>query len=192
MKRMLVVILCLVAFMLMPFPVCISAAESNADFSDVDWSTVDWHTIDLIEWMNWLDEAELKTLFQMTQRCDGGFAEGLANALGDHFEKDPISLIMALSNEKEEIQTRVIHLIVYNGDYHRAEFEQLMNGLTLPENASADAMNILVQMVRCAEETWNMDITNPHTGDPISLTVLLLAISGLGTAVLLKRRKLPV
>ncbi len=192
MKRMLVVILCLVAFMLMLFPVCVSATESNTDFSDVDWSTVDWHAIDLIEWMNWLDEAELKTLFQMTQRCDGGFAEGLANVLGDHFEKNPVSLIMALSDEKEELQTRVIHLIVYNGDYHQAEFLQLLSGVTLPENAGADAMNILVQMIQLAEENWGMDIPNPQTGDPVGLAALLMVASGLGTAVLLKRQKLPV
>lgn len=189
-KRILTMTLCLAMFMLIIFPVCVSAAESNTDFSDVDWSTVDWHTIDLVEWLNWLDEAELNTLFQMAQRCDGASAEGLANVLGSHFKKDPVGLIMALSAEKEEIQTRVISLIVYNGDYHHAEFEQFMNGLTLPEDAGAGAVNILVQMVQRAEENWGMDITNPHTGDPVGFAALLMLASGLGGALLWKKRRI--
>ena len=158
------------------------------NWPSVDWSTVDWHTIDFVEWANWLDEADLKALFQMTQRSDGAYTEGLAGELGNRFKKDPVGLILALSAEKEEIQTRVIDLIIY--DCRREEFEQLMSGLTLPEDAGTGAMNILVQMVRRAEETWNTNITNPHTGDSIGFAALLMAVSGLGIAVLLNRRKL--
>ena len=67
-----------------------------------------------------------------------------------------------------------------------------MSKLVLPEDAGEDAMNILVQIVHHAEEARYMDITNPHTGDPIGFTVLLMVASALGIAMLLKRRNLPV
>lgn len=162
------------------------------NWPSVDWSTVDWHTIDMIEWLNWLDEADLKALFQMTQGSDGAFSEGLAGELGNRFKKNPAGLILALSAEKEEIQTRVISLIVYNGDYHRAEFEQLMSSLTLPDTATAGERNVLAKIITRANEKWNMNITNPHTGDSIGFAALLMAVSGLGIAVLVKRRKLLV
>ena len=173
----------------------ISCAEEKwntniINFPSVDWATIDWHTIDFVEWANWLDEADLKSLFQMTQGSDGAFSEGLAGELGNRFKKDPTCLILALSAEKEEIQTRVIHLIVY--DYRREEFEQLMSGLTLPDTATAGERNVLAKIISRANEKWNMNITNPHTGDSIGFAALLMAVSGLGIAVLVKRRKLLV
>ena len=189
MKRIAVLLAFLLVFAMMLLPMGALATESGADFSDVDWSTVDWNTIDLIEWLNWLDEAELKTLFQMSPYCDAGRSEGIASELGRRFRIDPQGVIMALAGEDAEVQTSVIHHIAYNSQYDSAGFVQLMNGLTLPEDAGPVAMNILVQMVNRAEETWGMDITNPHTGDPIGIAALLIAASGLGSALLLKRRK---
>lgn len=189
MNRIAVLLAFLLVFAMMLLPMGALATESGADFSDVDWSTVDWNTIDLIEWLNWLDEAELKTLFQMSPYCDAGRSEGIASELGRRFRADPQGLIMALAAEDETIRNSVIGNIVYNSQYDRAGFVQLMNGLKLPEDAGQVAMNILVQMVSRAEETWGMDITNPHTGDPIGIAVLLMAASGLGGSILCKKRK---
>jgi hypothetical protein len=189
MKRIAVLLAFLLVFAMMLLPMGALATESGADFSDVDWSTVDWNTIDLIEWLNWLDEAELKTLFQMSPYCDAGRSEGIASELGRRFRIDPQGVIMALTAEDAEVQRSVIYHIIYNSQYDRAGFVQLMNSLALPEDAGPVAMNILVQMVNRAEETWGMDITNPHTGDLIGIAALLMAASGLGSALLLKRRK---
>lgn len=189
MKRIAVLLAFLLVFAMMLLPMGALATESGADFSDVDWSTVDWNTIDLIEWLNWLDEAELKTLFQMSPYCDAGRSEGIASELGRRFRIDPQGLIMALTAEDAEVQRSVIYHIIYNSQYDSAGFVQLMNGLKLPEDAGPVAMNILVQMVNRAEKTWGMDITNPHTGDPIGIAALLIAASGFGSALLLKRRK---
>lgn len=189
MKRIAVLLAFLLVFAMTLLPMGALATESGADFSDVDWSTVDWSTIDLIEWLNWLDEAELKTLFQMSPYCDAGRSEGIASELGRRFHIDPQGLIMALTAEDAEVQRSVIYHIIYNSQYDSAGFVQLMNGLKLPEDAGPEAMNILVQMVSRAEETWGLDITNPHTGDPIGIVLLLMAASGLGSALLLKRRK---
>lgn len=189
MKRIAVLLTFLLVFAMMLLPMGALATESGADFSDVDWSTVDWNTIDLIEWLNWLDEAELKTLFQMSPYCDAGRSEGIASELGRRFRIDPQGMILALSAEDAATQTSVIDHIVDNAQYDAKEFEQFMNGLKLPEDAGQVAMNILMQMVSRAEETWGLDITNPHTGDPIGIAALLMAASGLGSALLLKRRK---
>lgn len=189
MKRVIMLVTLLLVFAVLLLPVRSFATESGADFSDVDWSTVDWSTIDLIEWLDWLDEAELKTLFQMSPYCDAGRSEGIASELGRRFRADPQGLIIALAAEDAATQTSVIDHIVDNAQYDAKEFEQLLNGLTLPEDAGQVAMNILVQMVSRAEETWGLDITNPHTGDPIGIAALLMASSGLGSALLLKRRK---
>ena len=189
MKRIAVLLAFLLVFAMMLLPMGALATESGADFSDVDWSTVDWNTIDLIEWLNWLDEAELKTLFQMSPYCDAGRSEGIASELGRRFRIDPQGMILALSAEDAATQTSVIHHIVYNSQYDTAGFVQLMNSLSLPEDAGQVAMNILMQIVSRAEETWGLDITNPHTGDLIGIAALLMAASGLGSALLLKRRK---
>lgn len=189
MKRIAVLLAFLLVFAMTLLPMGALATESGADFSDVDWSTVDWNTIDLIEWLNWLDEAELKTLFQMSPYCDAGRSEGIASELGRRFRADPQGLIMALAAEDETIRNSVIGNIVYNSQYDRAGFVQLLNSLTLSEDAGPEAMSILVQMVGRAEETWGLDITNPHTGDLIGIAALLMAASGLGSALLLKRRR---
>ena len=190
MKRIAVLLAFLLVFAMTLLPMGALATESGADFSDVDWSTVDWNTIDLIEWLNWLDEAELKTLFLMSPYCDAGRSEGIASELGRRFRADPQGLIMALAAEDETIRNSVIGNIVYNSQYDTAGFVQLMNSLALPEDAGPVAMDTLVQMVSRAEETWGMDITNPHTGDPIGIAALLMAASGLGGSILWKKRKI--
>lgn len=190
MKKKFVLLAPLLIISLLLFPVSAYASETGADFSDVDWSTVDWSTIDISEWMKWLDEAELEALFQMSPYCDAGRAEGVASELGDRFRSDPLGMIMALTAENAEVRISVINNIAYNAQYYSEEFRQLLSGLTLPEDAGSDAMNILVRLVNSAEEMWNMDITNPHTGDPMGIAALLMAFSGLGTALLWKKRRI--
>ena len=140
------------------------------------------------EWLR--AEADLDLLFNIRMKSDGYFSEDMSGLLYERFKKDPVGVIAALSLEEETVQTHILRSIVYAGAYYPTEFTQLMNDLTLPEDAGPEAMNILVQMVKRAEETWGLDITNPHTGDPIGLAALLMAFSGLGTALLWKKRRM--
>ncbi len=176
--------------------VSVSAAENEYDWANYDWENFSTTDVSAKEWgsmCKWLPtEADIKLLFDISMKVDGYRSEGMGDILFKRFRIEPVNLIMALSAEEEAVQEHVIGSIVHFGIFERAEFEQLLSGVTLPENAGADAMNILVQMVRRAEENWGMDITNPQTGDPIGLAALLMVASGLGTAVLLKRQKLPV
>ena len=190
-----------VAVILLYGAAVVSAEENEIDWESYDWESYDWENFspaDLKsgEWKSmckWLrSEADLKLVFYVSTKIDGAYAETMGIVLYGRFTSDPVGLIAALSLEEETVQTRVIRSIIYAGAYVPAQFEQLLSSLTLPENASAGAKSILVQMIRCAEEDWGMEITNPQTGDPISLAVLLMAVSGLSGAVLLKRRTLPI
>ena len=190
MKKAIRMILVFVVISLLLPGVFVSAEESDISFDEVDWSNVDWSTIDFFEWLSWLPEAELESLFQMVPKADAARAEGVASELGRRFRADPQAIIVALAEQEESIQEKAIRLISYNCAYKPEEFVELMNGLTLPEDAGSEAMQILVQLVQHSEETWNLDITNPHTGDPIGLAALLMAFSGLGTALLWKKRRI--
>ena len=176
--------------------VSVSAAENEYDWANYDWENFSTTDVSAKEWgsmCKWFPtEADIKLLFDISMKVDGYRSEGMGDVLFKRFRIEPVNLIMALSAEEEAVQEHVIGSIVHFGIFGRAEFAQFLSDLTLPENASADAKNILAQMIQYAEEAWNIDITNPQTGDPIGLAALLMAVSGLGTAVLLKRQKLPV
>ena len=181
----------LMAAILLCGAAAVSAEETQTDWANFDWENYKNADLSDQEWgsaCKWFRaEADLELLFDMAMKVDGYRAEGMSGVLGERFKKDPVGLIKALSLEEDTVQTLVIQSIVF--DAYPAEFEQLLNSLTLPEDAGPAAMNILVQMVQCAEETWGLDITNPHTGDPMGIAALLMVSSGLGGAVLLKRRK---
>lgn len=183
----------LVAVILLCGAAVVSATENEVDWASYDWENFSCADVEPKEWgymCKWFStEAELELLFDISMKVDGYRSEGMGGILCERFRSDPVGLIMALSLEEETVQSHVISSTVYFGAYDPAEFEQLLSGLTLPENAGTDAMNILVQMVRRAEENWNMNITNPQTGDPIGLAVLLMAISGFGGAFLWKKEK---
>ena len=176
--------------------VSVSATENEYDWANYDWENFSTTDVSAKEWgsmCKWLPtEADIKLLFDISMKVDGYRSEGMGDVLFKRFQIEPVNLIMALSAEEEAVQEHVIGSIVHFGIFERAEFAQFLSNLTLPENASAGAKNILVQMVRRAEETWNMNITNPHTGDSIGFAALLMAVSGLGIAALVKRRKLLV
>lgn len=189
----------LVVVILLGGAVAVSATENEVDWENYDWASYDWENfsttdVSAKEWgsmCKWFrSEADLKLLFDISMKVDGYRSEGMGGVLFERFIRDPVGLIMALSLEEETVQTHVSSSIVYFGVYDPAEFEQFLNGLILPENAGAGARNILVQIVCVADGTRGMNITNPQTGDSISVAVLLMAASGLGLAVLLNRRKL--
>lgn len=180
-----VIIICLCGAMV----VC--AEENEVDWANYDWENYSYANLSDQEWgsaCKWFRaEADLELLFDIAMKVDGYRTESMGGIWGERFMKDPTGLIMALSLEEETVQTHVIQSIIF--DAYPAEFVPLMNGLTLPEDAGPVAMNILVQMVNYAEEARGLDITNPHTGDLIGIAALLMAASGLGSALLLKRRK---
>ena len=184
----------LAAVMLLCGATVVCATENEVDWANYDWENFSFVGLEHEEWIpmrEWLRaEADLDLLFNIRMKSDGYFSEDMSGLLYERFKKDPVGVIAALSLEEETVQTHILRSIVYAGAYYPTEFTQLMNDLTLPEDAGPEAMNILVQMVKRAEETWGLDITNPHTGDPIGLAALLMAFSGLGTALLWKKRRM--
>ena len=171
----------------------VCATENEVDWANYDWENFSFVGLEHEEWVpmrEWLRaEADLDLLFNIKMKSDGYFSEDMSGLLYERFKKDPVVVIAALSLEEETVQTHILISIVYAGAYYPTEFTQLMNGLKLPEDAGPEAMNILVQMVSRAEETWGLDITNPHTGDPIGIAALLMVFSGFGGGLLWKRRK---
>ena len=171
----------------------VCAEEEQTDWANYDWENYKYADLSAQEWgsaCKWFrSEADVELLFDMAMKTDGYRSEGMDGILSDRFMEDPIGLITALSLEEEKIQTHIIQSVVF-GISDRAGFVQLMNGLTLPEDAGPVAMSILVRLVNHAEESWRLDITNPHTGDPMGIAALLMAFSGLGTALLWKKRRI--
>lgn len=190
-KKLISVLLAIIICLCGATVVC--ATENEVDWVNYDWENFSFVGLEHEEWIpmrEWLRaEADLDLLFNITMKSDGYFSEDMSGLLYERFKKDPVVVIAALSLEEETVQTHILISIVYAGAYYPTEFTQLMNGLTLPEDAGPEAMNILVQMVGRAEEKWGLDITNPHTGDPIGLAALLMAASGLGGGLLWKKRK---
>lgn len=172
----------------------VCAAEEQIDWANYDWENFSFVGLEHEEWVpmrEWLRaEADLDLLFNIKMKSDGYFSEDMSSLLYERFKKDPVVVISALSLEEETVQTHILISIVYAGAYYPTEFTQLLNGLTLPEDAGPEAMNILVQMVSRSKETWGLDITNPHTGDPVGIAALLMTASGLGAALIWRRRKL--
>ena len=188
-----IVSLFLAAVLILCGAVAVSATENEVDWANYDWENFSTTDVSAKEWgsmCKWLPtEADIKLLFDISMKVDGYKSEGMGDVLFKRFRIEPVNLIMALSAEEEAVQEHVIGSIVHFGIFERAEFAQFLSDLTLPEDAGSDAVNILVQIIQCAEENWNMDITNPKTGDPVSLAVLLMAISGFGGAFLWKKEK---
>ena len=138
---------------------------------------------------------ELSNLFY--QYVYGGEVghEGRVYKLGKQFFKDPAAFVRQLSLETEDIQKAVIHNFprqMYNGMHPRgySEFPSEIFSINLTDEDTVETRNIVNALENEIANYWG--ISNPHTRDSIGFAALLMAVSGLGIAVLLKRRKLLV
>ena len=171
----------------------VCAEESETDWAKYDWENYTNPALSDQEWgaaCKWFRaEADVEILFSVKMKTDGYRSEGLSGILSDRFMEDPIGFITALSLEEEKVRTHIVSSVVF-GARVPAELGLLLNNLTLPEDAGPVAMDILVRLVNDAEESWRLDITNPHTGDSVGIAALLMVFSGLGGSILWKKRKI--
>ena len=191
-----------VSVILLSCAVVARAEETQIDWSKVDLESFNYQELEAHQWSSlgdWLQkDADLHTVFYVTTtKGDGWVGEMWSNLVYSLFMEDPVTFIQALALEDEATQNKIISWIVFEAALDKGEFEQLMCGLVLPDTASADDKNVLLKIIAHAEEKWNMDITMPKTGDSFGFAVLyftplMIVVSGLGIAVLVKRRKLPV
>ena len=189
-----IVSLFLVAMLILCGAAVVGAEETQIDWSNVDLESFDYRELEDSQWRSlrdWLKtEADLHTVFYVTTtKGDGWIGDMWSSLVYSLFMEDPVQFIQALALEGEETQSRTIFSITFEADFFKGEFEQFMSGLVLPDTATDGDRNVLIKIISHAETNWNMDITNPQTGDPIGLAVLLMAISGFGIAFLWKKEK---
>jgi hypothetical protein len=58
-----------------------------------------------------------------------------------------------------------------------------------PDGNAEKGYKILSEMIAYAEETYRTEITNPKTVDPVGVAVALLALSGIGSGLMIWRKK---
>ena len=184
----------LVAVILLCGAAVVSAEETQIDWPNVDLESFNYRELEFRGWQSlrdWLKtEADLHTVFYVTTtKGDGAISEMWNSLVYSLFMENPVQFIQALALEDEETQSRTISRITREADFFKGEFEQFMSGLVLPDTATEGDRNVLIKIISHAETNWNMDITNPQTGDPIGLAVLLMAVSGFGGAFLWKKEK---
>ena len=174
----------------------VGAEETQIDWSNVDLESFNYQELDAQQWSSlgdWLQkDADLHTVFYVTTtKGDGWIGEMWSSIVYSLFMEDPVPFIQALALEDEAAQNKTISRITFEAVIYKEEFEQMMRGLVLPDAATDSERNILTNIISHAEEDGFINITNPKTGDPIGVAVLLMAVSGLGLAALLILRKRP-
>ena len=120
-------------------------------------------------------------------------AEGRTYLMGEYFFEDPAEFVRRLSLETEDIQEKVIHNFprsMYNEMHPRgySEFPTEVFAISLTDEDTMETRNIVKALEKEIEKYWGL--SNPQTGDPIGIAVLLMAFSGLGGAFLWKKRKI--
>ena len=140
---------------------------------------------------DWLKtEADLHAVFYVTTtKGDGWIGEMGRSVLYSVVIEEPVQFNQALALEDEVTQSITISSITFEAAGFKGEFEQFMSGLVLPDTATDGDRNVLIKIISQAETNWNMNITNPQTGDPVGRAALLMAISGFGVAFLWKKEK---
>lgn len=130
--------------------------------------------------------------YQYVYDSDGAAAEGHTYDLGEYFFVDPVAFVRQLALEPEDIRMCVVNNFprsMYHGMHPKGfhEFPNTVYSIKLADDDTAETRNIVTALEAGITKYWG--ISNPHTGDPIGIAALLMAASGLGTALLWKRRK---
>lgn len=130
-------------------------------------------------------------IYQYVYGSEAG-SEGLTYELADHFFADPATFIRRLALESEDIQKTVVNKLprsMYYAMHPRGfhEFTNVVYSIQLTDEDSEETRNVVKDLEDEITKYWG--ISNPQTGDPVGLAVLLMAVSGLGVAFLRKKRK---
>ena len=185
----------LVVVLLLGSAAVVSAEETQIDWSSVDFETFNYRELEVSQWQSlgdWLKkDADLHTVFYVTSTTGDGWIGSMWQSLVySLFMLDPVPFIQALALEDEVTQDITVSRIIYEADLFKEVFGQVVSELVLPDTATAGERNVLAKIITRANEKWNMNITNPHTGDSVGIAALLMAASGFGAALLWKKRKI--
>lgn len=182
-KRLLLFML--LAALLLGSVFSVSAEEtdwSNVDWTDVDWYAIDYNQVDwestdigamiramysrlyedtegkrLSRFWDWAEnQASWHVVFLISMHTDGASSEAVFEVIYDRFSLDPYAMIQALAKETDSaVRDNVTARLCY-GLVHPWEFNQLLAGIRLPDNATAAEWDILVALLREAPEIdWN-------------------------------------
>lgn len=133
----------------------------------------------------------LRELFAQSLTANETEIEGIHYNLGQAFLADPQHFVHLLCEESEEIQNRVVDLVIHEfyyfwGEPHPA-FPEAVYSVSLSEVNNEAAEMIMARFITAAEELWG--IVNPKTGDPISMAVWgLIVCVGYGLLLVAKKR----
>ena len=123
---------------------------------------------------------------------DGAAAEGYAYDLGECFFSDPVAFVRQLSLEPEDIRIYVVNYFPrsMHAQMHPKGFREFPNtvySIKLTDDDTTETRNIVMALEDGITKYWGT--SNPNTGDPIGIALLLMAVSGLGGGLLWKKRK---
>ncbi len=169
MKRVLSYFVMVALVFLLAVPLTVSAAELP------DWDTVDWESQ---EWWDWLEDeimwsaledwlrtgAELDQVFLICTKGDGAMREMLSEVTCVRFLESPDDFLIALTNESEEIQNRIIVSIIY-GMYGytvrgRLLLSQYKQNPVVP-GGTEKTNQLLMALLDEAEKSMGNDFTSP-------------------------------
>ena len=178
------------------FVPCASAEETGQktatqeiDFDNVDWSTIDWNTVSPGSLSAWIESQEnLNKLFSLYGKLPE-FAYSWSITLANRLLNDPAAFMRALALESPELQAtianRLSSAIYYEIAPGFSEFPKAIYSTNLTKEDTAQTRQVLVLFENAVMEYWGI----PKTGDPVGLAMVLLAVSGLAGAVMIKKRK---
>lgn len=132
-------------------------------------------------------------IYRYINRADGAEAEARTYDLGECFFADPVAFVRQLSLEAEDVQNTVVNDLPRSmrAEMHPKgfrEFPDTVYSIQLTEEDTEETRDIVKALENGITKYWG--ISNPHTGDPIGIAALLMTMSGLGGAILWKKRRI--
>ena len=185
---LLVLVLCIGVF----FVTASATEEQNAvvDLDTVDWDTIDWDLMLMLEPLRewYRTQEDLNKLFSVyDKRPDWDYS--WVSAVTERLLADPAAFMRALAKESPEDQETIVKALVGNTSTEfnprHAELPWAIYSTKLSENDPAEVRQVLTLFENAVETYWGI----PKTGDPVVIAVVLMAVSGLGGCLLVKKIK---
>lgn len=188
-----ILVIALVLTLTLAFAPCASAEETKIDWENYDWDSFQGKDLEDEEWeslADWLrTDADISRLFFVFSHADGWVGELLDGVLADRFMADPEEVIYEIAKQNKDAWQFYVGGLVILGITDRPAFIALLESVTLSGPNAEKGYQVLAKMIASAEEEYNTEITNPKTGDPVGVAVALLALSGIGSGLMIWKKK---
>jgi hypothetical protein len=198
MKKMIIIFLILCICTCLTFPVFAEASQRSQN--EHDWANTDWEAFAqqdhednvweaLADWLK--TEADMDTVLLVTTTTgDGWVGELWAGVVSHRFLQDPYEFLQALAKQDsaviEDVATQIGYLVFFSEE----DVKTFFSNLTLPKNMTAKETDALNLIVTATEESWELELAIPKTGDPVDGILAVMLSSGLVCgAMLLNKRK---